>query len=525
MENLEATYNSLITLDSFDLLSNEDAFNHISLLINSSFALKRLEGLETAIERAYLLLNRHLTPFELFRIHYLLGNSWRDIKQLSRQGTDLDLKWDQIEIEKGITHYRKALLINANHKLKREVACPILTNLGNLFSHIGRFVEAIEYWNQVLSIFPSFPMALGNRGYGLAYYAKALYDNGQAVLFLKYAYNDLNNALKSEPYPHARKAFEECKNWIELVLKSELEKPDDVNDFSLGDSENEISYRRWCLKNRLFLNPLNDLGTFPIAACDIFTTPSIVVDIEDSPYYPGFFNQMKQEFVSARYLYYDGINSKEPHFSDKDVLLYDTLDYPSYSLSVEKIKASFRILYSLFDKIAYFLNDYMELNIPKTKVSFRTFWYDSLNKKKGLRADFKNRQNWPLRGLFWLSKDLFEDNAEFKEAMEPDAKEMHDIRNHIEHKYFKLHGDYWHEGSRQTNKPLNNFVDPLSYSMTRYEFEYKTLKLLKLIRSALIYLSLSIHKEETDRGKIRNPERKIVPMPLYILDYDKKCRF
>jgi len=45
------------------------------------------------------------------------------------------------------------------------------------------------------------------------------------------------------------------------------------------------------------------------------------------------YNQLKQEFVSARYLYYEGITSEAVHFSDKKVYLYDTLDAPVYSLA------------------------------------------------------------------------------------------------------------------------------------------------------------------------------------------------
>jgi hypothetical protein len=34
-----------------------------------------------------------------------------------------------------------------------------------------------------------------------------------------------------------------------------------------------------------------------------------------------------------------------------------------------------------------------------------------------------------------LSKDLYEDEPEFREAIEPDAQAFNDIRNHVEHKY------------------------------------------------------------------------------------------
>ena len=48
-----------------------------------------------------------------------------------------------------------------------------------------------------------------------------------------------------------------------------------------------------------------------------------------------------------RRVLWEGIKSDEPHFSDREVLLYNTLDYPSYGLSVEKVKMAFRMAYSI----------------------------------------------------------------------------------------------------------------------------------------------------------------------------------
>jgi len=89
------------------------------------------------------------------------------------------------------------------------------------------------------------------------------------------------------------------------------------------------------------LNPLNDLGPHAIAAQDVLMLPPVVTHFWKVPTMPalqGMYNQLKQEFVSARYLYYEGTTSEALHLSDKDVRLYDTLDSPAYSLAVEKTK-------------------------------------------------------------------------------------------------------------------------------------------------------------------------------------------
>ena len=498
-------------------LTEEEALDYIGRLIDVSLDLRKREGIERAIKLSRELQERQLTAGQLATSHYFLANAWTNHRTLLRADSDRSWEWEQEEIEKEIIHLRKALHEDGIKELPDERVCQILTNLGNVMNHVGRFVEAIEYWDKALAKLPSFPMAHGNRGLSLTSYAHALYDRGHAAILLRYAYIDLSKALFFPIHDDARKGFEKCLRKIESILLSEfLDKETDMDTFSLGASNQEIRYRQWCLRNRLFLNPLNDLGPYSISARDILSTPDIVVEIAEGPYYPGYFNQMKQEYVSARYIYYEGINADQPHFSDKDVLLYNTLDYPSYSLAVEKMKIAFRITYSLFDKIAYFLDHYFHLSIPEKRVSFRTFWYKSQEKKNGLRKDFQQRQNWPFRGLFWLSKDLYEDKPGFRESIEPEAKELNEIRNHLEHKYLKVHEDLWSGPPSKDDKISRALADTLAFSLYRHNFQEKTLRLMKIARAALLYLSLAIHSEEQRRAKGKSPESMIIGIPLDI---------
>jgi len=346
MENLETTYKSLISRESLIGLTDEEQLQHIGRLTDISLDIQKIEGLKHAIKLSEELQKRSLTPGQLATSHYFLANAWANLKLLLRKGKDRSWDWEQEETEKELIHLRRALNEEGLLELSNERACEILTNVGNVMSDVGRFVDAIVYWDRALAKVPSFPMACGNRGYGLTHYAYALYDKGHRAIFLKHAHADLKNALLFPSLLHgdAQKTFSRYRDRIESVLPQKYLNTDlDVHAFSLGTSEREIRYRRWCLGNRLFLNPLNDLGLYPISARDILTTPSVVVKIGEGPYYLGYFDQMKQEFVSARYLCYEGTNEKRPHFSDREVLLHNTLDYPSYSLSIEKVKAAFRI--------------------------------------------------------------------------------------------------------------------------------------------------------------------------------------
>jgi hypothetical protein len=57
-------------------------------------------------------------------------------------------------------------------------------------------------------------------------------------------------------------------------------------------------------------------------------------------------------------------------------------------------------------------------------------------------------------------------------------------------------------------------ADTLAFSIYRQEFEAKTLRLLKMTRAALIYLSLAIHCEEQQRQPEKTSQTIVPKMPL-----------
>ncbi len=498
--------------ERFDEWDIDKAIQSIGILIDISCDLSKREGLNHAIEQANLMFKEDLSGLQKATIHYFVGNAWSGLRMLKHSNSETVWGWEQTEIENEILNFRlsNCYLDGGNNN---PFFCQTNTNLGNALSHVGRFVDAIMHWDKVLQYNSSFGMALATKGQGLVSYAKSLYDKGHAGLFMKFAYASLKNGLESTIlHPSARESFEYAVRDLETRAdKKFLEKNYEMENYSLGNSKAEQEYRKWCLDNQLFVNPLNDLGSFNIAAQDILSCPSITTSIDDNSYDPpvyfAFYNQIKQEYVSARFLFYEGAQEQTPHYSDSGVMLYNTLDYPCYGLNTEKGKIAFRMVYSILDKIAFFVNEYLNLNIPEKKISFKTIWYEDQNKKKGLRKEFVNFKNWPLRGLFWLAKDLSENRQEFRESMEPDAKDVVSIRNHIEHKYMTI--------SEYDTSDLTDFIthsQKKMYRTDRDSFYLKTLKLFKLVRAALIYLSLGVHIEE--RKKKSRTDGIIAPMPL-----------
>ena len=151
----------------------------------------------------------------------------------------------------------------------------------------------------------------------------------------------------------------------------------------------------------------------------------------------------------------------------------------------------------------------MKLEIPVKQVTFRTLWRGG--EARPIRKEF-DVTGKGFCALYWLAKDFFE--KENDEVAEPQARGLSDIRNHLEHKYLRVTAD---------EPPIAPSSD-LAFMVSREQFEGKTLHLLKLARSALIYLATGVGFEE--RRCDRQPGRAVepveqLPTTLYLRDDEK----
>lgn len=502
-------------------LPEDVAINTLGTLIDMAGDLQKDDGTTKAFEWCDELEARELSEQNKCLIDYYRANCWANLGQKKRSDKSAVWSWEQQEIERQIFYLRRAISRKGFVKIHKIHKCQIINNLANQLNSVGRFVEALEMWSKALAIEPMFGVSLGNRGYGYVHYARAIYDKDLTYIFLGFAHSDFKNALcRDAKYygedNNAKQYFNSGIEWIESLfeLKSDIINSRTLIDYKLGDTREEVKYRKWCLDNILFLNPINDIKSHSVAAVDSLVQPPIISSIED-PYPPatiGFFSQIKQEFVTSRWMYYHGITTEQPHFSDKDVTLINTLDYPGYSYSIEHIKSSFRTSYSILDKIAFLLNHYFSMHTKENKVSFRSIWYSD-TKNRLINECFEKSENWPLRGLFWLSKDIYE--PEFQDVLETGAKELNNIRNHLEHKYLRIHQIDFPDLAPKDDK------NKLGRLISRSELEIKALRMLKLARAGLIYLSLGLHAEEKKRKNALG-EKFLMPMVLDTLEDEWK---
>lgn len=438
------------------------------------------------------------------------------------------LKFFETDFQKGLYLVRNALeLLNSeiesNSKISEKEYIYTLNfqrqlnvNYANFFYQNGRFVKAVE----ILSVFDSkniFPMGMAQLGMKIYELSRCHYDSSQQSIMIYKSFHYIKLADEYDnPFPEKEEMqslLNYYKNSIISMLGQEyLDKQYTINDFlhPIDDmSDDEIKYRRWVAKNKLSLNLLNDIFDYIEVGYDPIHLPSMTEKIESNKvqYLFGLFNQVKQEYVSARFLAYEGFNIREPHFSDKEVYLINTLDYPVYGLGIEKIKACYRAVYSIFDKISFFINEYFDIGI-KGNVGYVRLFSPEKNVNDKIRLIDIAENNYPLFGMWWLFKDVRNVNINDDGSVNRKVEYKHidnvmskisKVRNAMEHGYLKILDSYCKDILIDDSR-----LDQLAYNISFTDFEKLTLQLLKYVREAIILLVFSVKREEEIKESHRN---------------------
>ena len=317
--------------------------------------------------QAHDLKNTNMIRARYFYISFTIQSDLIDLKRKKSRNNYKDsiksLKFYETDFQKSLYLARNAFELLANemeedNNISQNELIYMISfqwqlsvNYANFFYQNGRLVKAVE----ILSIFNSknvFPMGMAQLGMKLCELACCHYDGGQRTIMLYKAYHYIKQAIESdEPFPEKAEMDNllnyYSNNIISMLGHNYLDKAYTIRDFLYFSDDMSVEatkYWEWVAKNKLALNLLNDVFDSVEVGYDPLYLPSMSEDIKGKKvqYLFGLFNQIKQEYVSARFLAYEGFNIKEPHFSDKMVYLINTLDYPIYGIGIEKIKACYR---------------------------------------------------------------------------------------------------------------------------------------------------------------------------------------
>ena len=423
-------------------------------------------------------------------IYYNLANGYSSLFSIdvSRNNVRVILPFDYLN--KAKKYYLEAIK-HIDENVDSSLVTQIYVNYGNCLDSIGRHIEAIEAYENALNITPDYPMAIGNKGMCLV----RLASNSGEYNFQIYnvAYQLIQKAINSELNDKAAKQHFQLES--DYILKK-IGKSNLIRNNLIGEKHEQRHethnfkdyYSNFCLKNRLFLNSHGFYCKCDDGIGDPLAILKLILPVTDEvkPHIlSSYLNQLKQEYVAARYLFVESqYKNEDLKAIDAKVIIVDTLDYSLNNIYLELLKSSFRIVYGVLDKIALFLNEYLELGNSVSKVGYKNIWYSKLDYNKGISNKLSGVKNYALLALYDIRRDLI-----YKD----DDPSLSDIRNSLEHRFIKIVLKNFNR-----NKIVAEYQDDILFFDEEILVE-RTLELFKLVRSAIIYLVNVVYLEENKK--------------------------
>lgn len=404
--------------------------------------------------------------FDEAHYHYTLGNCFQAI--YGHQKSD----WFSTEVGKSVISYRKALhavqKINPPTNNSLYLQGCIETNLGNCLSSQGRVFCCIPFWDSAYRCTKN-PISLISKAKNELFIASSVYDEGHSEQHYLTAYQLIQLGLENleKLHPEQKVAYSKDSDLIRFKAWYEehfsLDTSSNSKTYKMDtDSRKHRDYLKWSAENRLFINDLNDISISERDWQDILTLPPITGTINDtlSLYeelmYHGSFDEIKNDYCYARYLVFvakDIPNDQSSLFNDTYPHV-DDMAYTITNLKSSHYKSAFRTLYSLFDKIAYFIHRFFDLGSIGDKVEWSVSHksiFRGVNDEKSQKVKLKDSDNCFIHALSYILKDVSEVknvNENTKGAsywLDPDVKAFSEIRNAIEHRSLKIIDDFGYE--------------------------------------------------------------------------------
>jgi hypothetical protein len=408
------------------------------------------------------------------KAYYNLANGYYCLFQFKLKNDPYSTLFRDTELDIAKIYFRKALEYDVQDSF---FTSEILVNLGNCFDERGRVIDALECYEQAIQLKPDHGMALGNKAIALAYYARIA--GKYQKTFLIDAHSLLVEALRSEIPSESIEKFSIELERIQRILSDEdLKSTAKYPGYSVEtENEAERSLIEFCIKYKLYLNICNFCQKCNAAIGDTITLGPMILPLKDNTYLrlSSYLNQIKQDYTTARFLLFLSTTNKvDLEFADKHVMIVDTLDQSIHNINVQLLKTSFKMLYDVLDKIAYFFNDYLQLGISETKVDFRRVWYSN-SKKVNISQKVMDSKNLSLNAMFDIYRD-FEEGPYI---------ELREIRHASTHRFLNI---------RQSQQAEN------TENMTKETLVERTLHLARIVRNTIIYLIYFVDSQEVRKN-------------------------
>lgn len=472
--------------------------NYVSLLIDQGYKYKNKGYIEKGIKRGeelYKKIPKNETQ-RICKLFYFLGNGYFSLFKLNEKYNLRKFSVGNDFLIKSKKFYRRSIE-NSNNSTK-ILKKRLWTNYGNCLQNLGRGVEAFYAYGEALKIDSEFGLALLNKQIAIISFAKINMVYGEDMY--AFAYQNLKKIEENERMIEniisigGREAINglkreiseiESKFSVEELKKNVLQNPIDFD----SKSKFERFFIDFCLKHSLFLN-LNIHKNY----CNNLITDSAFVrglstkgNIYKFYDLVNYVNQIKEDYTTSRMFLvlsqFDNIDFD--HIND--ITFYAESPGSSiFNLNSGLLKSAFKESYNILDKISIFLNDYFELGIKKKRevTFFNKHLWRSSDKDWKLKSKILNSNNFGFYALFDVHLDL--ESGNFKDVGEGDYYFLRKTRNKLIHDKLIIHSDEWDGIEDDYNIKYSNFLK-------------RTIQMIQIIRSAIIYLINAVEYNESKK--------------------------
>lgn len=346
-----------------------------------------------------------------------------------------------------------ALYLTAFRLWSRAYLC-----LANAYDHLGRFCEAQQYYKLADQDERTLNDVEINQGFSFAN-THSFYVEEEPWVVRKA--QQLMRRHSSSFKRFAQDLTTTVCGWIAPSF--------DAPQADFSNIENG-AFEKWINENYLRLNRFCDIEQYSqLSLSDNVKLPYISEIEERRKILESSFEEIRKIFIDTREILYSSIDGKK-------------------NISSELLKMSYRNLYSIFDKIAIFLQAYLQIPVEVHNVKFATIWYDN---KKNIRDVFlAQTNNLSLLALYNINLDVY-GNEKIGYVIDEQTKDFRRIRNFIEHKILKIQDGPMH-------------YDEYQLTISMKELTINTIRLAQLARCAIIYLCNFVMHAEYDKN-VWNP--------------------
>ncbi|OTG66586.1 LA2681 family HEPN domain-containing protein [Acinetobacter silvestris] len=481
--------------------------------------------------------------------YYILGNCSSELYKYQNEN------WYSQDLINTVNLYQKSVYYLKKSNTERNLLSSGLTNLGNFLSSQGRCFCAQYYWDQAIEIDEN-PVAIIAKAQSLLFIGNYLYDDSHTRIHYFFANKLAREAMKNLDKLELEQKIPLQENGELYVFNKWFEQNYQNDDFKFVEeykqkfkTKTEGRYLSWTAENKLFINDLNDVCIEEIVFQDVIGLPSILQKIntslsfKETLVFHSSFDELRNEYAYARYLIFQASEIKEEssHFYNMTYSHTDDTLHAIDNLKTSHMKSAFRILYSIFDKISYFVVKYLDLPIGDHDISFNKIFGSNKNGIFKPRAELTESNNYFLHALFYILKEIERDSNSQEFFINHEKLRLAKIRNHLEHRSFRIVDDFFYRVNSELDfynvvkyKELISRKKALDQSNSQNTKEYKDIEasildkekkakyilemplsefyeslmvLVKLVRNALLYLSLAVHFEENKR---KGKEDKLV---------------